>query len=180
MKKLISLDISSSTVGWALFSFSKDEFSLIEYGHIKPEKSSKGSLAYRAANYLDKISEFLIQKNPDCVAIEAYANKFPKGKSSARTIIVLSLFNETTSMASIKSIGVEPKSYPVMTIRSCLSSFSGSKITSKEDCFNFIKNNFKNFNLKYKKTGKIKDECYDEADAIAVGLTHIIKEQKSG
>jgi len=50
MKKLISLDISSSTVGWALFSFSKDEFSLIEYGHIKPEKSSKGSLAYRAAN----------------------------------------------------------------------------------------------------------------------------------
>ncbi len=155
MKKLISLDISSSTVGWALFSFSKTEFDLLDYGHIKPEKSSKGFLSYRASKYLDDISDFLIEKNPDCVAVEAYANKFPKGKSSARTIIVLSVVNETTSMASIKSIGVQPKRYPVMT-------------------------NVKHFNLRYKKTGKIKDGCYDEADAIAVGLTHIIKEQKSG
>jgi Holliday junction resolvasome RuvABC endonuclease subunit len=180
MNKIISLDISSSTVGWAMLSYDDNNFSLEEYGHIKPLKSTKGSLAFRASDYFDKISDLLKEKNPDFVVIEAYASRFQSRKSTARTIIVLSFFNELTSVASLKAIKIEPISYPVVTIRSCLSKFSGTKITSKEDCFKFIEKYFKNFTLRYKRTGSIKDECYDEADAIAVGLTHIIKEQKNG
>jgi Holliday junction resolvasome RuvABC endonuclease subunit len=180
MNKVIGLDISSSTVGWALFSYDENSCKLEEYGHIKPMKSAKGSLSVRAADYLDKITDFLSDKSPDSVAIEAYANKFSKGRSTARTIIVLSVFNEITSVGSIKSIGIEPDRYAVVTIRSVLSKIAGEKISSKEDAFDFIVNKFKSFKIRKKKTGTIKDECFDEADAVAVALTHIYKELDNG
>tara|TARA_B100001094_G_scaffold333399_1_gene411491 strand:- start:15095 stop:15664 length:570 start_codon:yes stop_codon:yes gene_type:complete len=180
MNKVIGLDISSSTVGWAVLAYDKNNYKLEEYGHIKPLKSNKGSLSVRAADYLDKITNFLPKKSPDSVAIEAYANKFSKGRSSARTIIVLSVFNEITSVGSIKSIGIEPDSYAVSTIRSILSKIAGNKISSKEEAFDFILNHFDDFKIRKKRTGNIKDECFDEADAIAVALTHIYKESDNG
>lgn len=180
MKKVIGLDISSSTVGWAILAYNESGYKLEEYGHIKPLKSNKGSLSVRAADYLDKITNFLSKKSPDSVAIEAYANKFSRGRSTARTIIVLSVFNEITSVGSIKAVDIEPSRYAVVTIRSILSKIAGRKISSKEEAFDFILNNFDNFNLRKKKTGNIKDECFDEADAIAVALTHIYKELDNG
>lgn len=181
MHKVIGLDISSSTVGWATFIVENDSCKLDEYGYIKPMKSAKGSLSARASHYLDQISDLLQAKKPDFVAIEAYVNKFSKGRSTARTIIVLSVFNEITSIASIRTLSKEPHRYPVATIRSSLSKISGNKISSKEEAFEFIKNTFsEKFKIRNKKTGKIKDECFDEADAIAVGLTHIFKELKNG
>ena len=180
MNKVIGLDISSSTVGWALFSYDENICKLEEYGHIKPMKSAKGSLSVRAADYLDKIIDFLSDKSPDSVAIEAYANKFSRGRSTARTIIVLSVFNEVTSIGSIKAINIEPNRYAVISIRSVLSKIAGTKISSKEEAFDFIVEKFKSFKIRKKKTGTIKDECFDEADAIAVALTHIYKELDNG
>ena len=180
MKKVIGLDISSSTVGWAIISYDDSFYKLEEYGHIKPLKSSKGSLSVRSADYLDKIVDFLSDKAPDSVAIEAYANKFSKGRSTARTIIVLSVFNEVTSIGCLKSLGFEPARYAVISIRSILSKIANKKISSKEDAFNFIVENFDSFKLRKKKTGTLKDECFDEADAIAVALTHIYKELDNG
>ena len=177
MIKIIGLDISSATVGWAIMEYDENSFSLVEYGHIKPLPSKSGSLAARAADYMDKISDLLVDKSPDIVAIEAYANKFTKGRSSARTIIVLSVFNELTSVASIKSLNIEPHSYAVSTIRSSIGKLMGKSVTSKDDAFDLIRDNFKAFTLRFKRTGKIKDECYDESDAIAVALTHIYKER---
>jgi Holliday junction resolvasome RuvABC endonuclease subunit len=175
MNKVIGLDISSATVGWSLFEYNDKEYTLMEYGHIKPPPSKSGSLAFRASSYMDEISKLFLEKKPDSVAIEAYASKFSPGRSSARTIIVLAVFNELTSVSSIKSIGVEPSSYAVATIRSMLSKESGTKITSKDESFDFVKNNFKKFKVRFKRTGRIKDESGDEADAIAVALTHILK-----
>ena len=180
MKKVIGLDISSSTVGWAVMSYNKDSCSLEDYGHIKPMKSAKGSLSVRSADYLDKIMNLLSDKSPDSVAIEAYANKFSRGRSTARTIIVLSVFNEVTSIGSIKSVGIEPSRYAVVSIRSVLSKIAGKKISSKEEAFDFIVEKFNGFEIRKKKTGSIKDECFDEADAIAVALTHIYKELDNG
>jgi len=177
MLKVIGLDISSATVGWSVMEYDDSSYSLLEYGHIKPLPSKRGSLAVRAAAYMSEISDLLTDKSPDFVAIEGYASRFSKGRSSARTIIVLSVFNELTSVASIKSLKIEPVSYAVSTIRSSIGKLFGSKVVSKEDAFILIKDNFKTFSLRFKRTGRIKDECYDEADAIAVALTHIYKER---
>ena len=42
MEKILGLDISSSTIGWAVLE-SKKEFCLKEYGHIKPSRKLKGT-----------------------------------------------------------------------------------------------------------------------------------------
>jgi Holliday junction resolvasome RuvABC endonuclease subunit len=180
MKTILGLDISSSTIGWSILEYNDKQIILKEYGHIKPPKSNKGSLTFRASAAYDEVYEFLLNKKPDIVASEAYANKFPRGRSTARTIIVLSVFNELVSMACLKSLNYEPEKYAVMTIRSMLSKLAGYKITSKEDCFEFIKKYFSNYSLRNNKNGKIAKECYDEADAIAVALTYILKERSNG
>jgi Holliday junction resolvasome RuvABC endonuclease subunit len=178
MKKILGFDISSSTIGYGLIGFDDVETKIIEYGHLKPPGSEKGSLAFRALSASKMLKELLLKINPDYVAFEDYANRFSEGRSSARTIIVLSVFNETSSMTCLETLGFEPIKYPAVTIRSSLSKIKGDKITSKEDAFDFICKNYPDFKLKYKKTGKIKDECFDEADAIAVALTFLNKEKK--
>ena len=177
MKTILGLDISSSTIGWSILEYDDKQIILKEYGHIKPPKSSKGSLTFRVSAAYDEVYDFLKKKKPDAVASEAYANKFPRGRSTARTIIVLSVFNELVSMACLKGLSYEPEKYAVMTIRSMLSKLAGYKITSKEDCFEFIRKNFSNFSLRNNRNGKIAKECYDESDAIAVALTYILKER---
>ena len=111
----------------------KGSVSLDEYGHIRPPKSAKGSLTFRVSETFDQISDFIKEKDPEIVVIEAYANKFPSGRSTARTIIVLSVFNEVVSMAALRHLGKDPVRYPVVTVRSSLSKLSGEKISSKEE-----------------------------------------------
>ncbi len=180
MNTVLGLDISSATIGWAIISFDDNSLSLKDYGHIKPPPSRKGSLTYRAAKAYDDLIPFFENIKPDFVASEAYASKFPRGKSTARTIIVLSVFNEVVSMACLKALNLEPSRYPVVTIRSALSKFYGNKVSSKEECFELIKKQFPSFSLRTNRNGTIAKECYDEADAIATALTFIIKEKRNG
>lgn len=174
--KVLGLDISSATIGWALLNADDTGLTLDEYGYITPPKSSKGTLTFRVSETFDKISGLLDEKSPEIVAIESYANKFPAGRSTARTIIVLSVFNEVVSMAALRSLGKDPVRYPVATIRSKLSKLSGKKISSKEECFDFICDYFPNFETRLNRSGNIAKECFDEADAIAVAATFYIKE----
>ena len=176
MIKVLGLDISSSTIGWALLDMQKGSVSLDEYGYIKPPKSAKGSLTFRVSETFDQISDFIKEKDPEIVVIEAYANKFPSGRSTARTIIVLSVFNEVVSMAALRHLGEDPVRYPVVTVRSSLSKLSGEKISSKEECFDYICRYFPSFEKRENKRGNLSKECFDEADAIAVALTYYVKE----
>lgn len=176
MAKVLGLDISSSTIGWALLTADKGSVSLSSYGNIKPPSSKKGSLAYRAHLASIEVTQLIREVSPEIVVIEAYANKFPTGRSTARTIIVLSVFNEVVSIASLKEMGQDPVRYPVVTIRSQISKAYGEKISSKEECFEFICKRFKNFSIRKNRAGNISKEVYDEADAIAASLTYCIKE----
>lgn len=176
MIKILGLDISSATIGWAIIKKEGTSVSLDEYGHISPPKSKSGSLAFRASKASDDIINLINEKKPEIVAIEAYANKFPSGRSTARTIIVLSVFNEVISIAALKTMGKDPERYPVSTIRSKLSKLSSKRITSKEECFEFISKYFSNFKVRKNRNDNIAKECFDEADAIAVALTYYVKE----
>ena len=180
MGRILGLDISSSTIGWAVLVDSSDKITLESYGHIKPPPSKSGSLTHRINSAFDSVSLLLSDLDPDFVAIEAYANKFTSGRSSARTIMVLSVFNELSALACLRALNYEPKRYNVLSIRSIISKFYNTKIVSKDETFDFIRSKFNNFSILKNRNDNIKKECYDEADAIAVALSHIISEDKNG
>jgi Holliday junction resolvasome RuvABC endonuclease subunit len=176
MIKVLGLDISSATIGWSILSMEEGEVSLSGYGHISPPKSKAGSLTFRASKAFDQVLDLIAEKSPEIVVVESYANKFPAGRSTARTIIVLSVFNEIVSMAALRSLGQDPERYPVVTIRSKLSKLAGKKISSKEECFDFICDYFPAFTVRKNRNDNISKECFDEADAIAAALTYYVKE----
>lgn len=173
MIKTLSLDISSSTIGWAIIGSEDDRITILEHGHLKPVKDSY-SLANRALKSQVLVRNLIRKYNPDKIAIEDYVTKFTKGRSTARTIVVLSVFNEAMSMACIEEKKVDPDKIAVTTIRSLISKASGLKISSKEECFDYIKS-IPSFSIKLNKKQKIKKETYDEADAVAVGIASVIR-----
>ena len=174
MTKTLGLDISSSVIGWSVLLDDGESISLDSYGHIKPPPSKAGSLAFRMSSGFDSISELFEKTKPDIVAIESYANKFSAGRSSARTIIVLSCFNEMVSMACLRSLNFETEKYTVSRIRSLISKGYNLKLITKDDVFNFIKNKFSNFNIRKNRNNKVAKTVYDESDSIAVALASIL------
>ena len=178
--RILSLDISSSTIGWALFEYSRDGFALVEYGHMKPSKKIESKkLSERGAIFFPKMKEFLKKKAPDQIIVEDYVQSFTKGRSSARTIIVCSFYNELVSMIAKLELGISTTSYPVTTLRKIIGNEIGKQIQGKEDVFNAVIDNFASFILKKNLLNdNIRKESYDEADAIAVGWCHIILERK--
>ena len=174
MKKILGLDISSTTIGWALLKCSDDDFTLDDYGYIKPTKNKKFSDIERLSLAYDEIEKLVRRLSPDEIAVEKYATKFSSGRSTARTIIVLSKYNEMVSLCCFREFGKTTFAYAPISIRSKVSKFFDKKIKSKDDAFDFVCKNISNFKTKLNRVSKIKKECYDEADAICVALCHYI------
>lgn len=181
MKTLLSLDISSSTVGWAIFKFDQQTAELFKYGHFKPpsKKQSKDCLPIRLNKAVEFLENLIDIFQPDLVVIEDYAKSFTKGRSTANTIILLSVFNETLRRTAYNKTGKDPLKYPVATIRSVIGKHFNEKVVSKEEIFPVIVKHCQRFITRKKKTGNIVDQCWDEADAIACGIVGVIK-QSSG
>jgi Holliday junction resolvasome RuvABC endonuclease subunit len=181
--KVLGLDISSATIGWSLVSYNSTEkrFIVHQYGHIKPmsKKKSNGSFSKRLDSAYSKILGLLEETEPDVVAVEDYAKKFSKGRSSANTIIVLATFNEAIALAVYRKLSQEVVRYPVTSLRSSISKYFSKDIVSKEDVFPFVCEIFKDqFVPILNRNDNTKEECYDEADSIFVALAHLIKEKK--
>jgi len=177
MEKILGLDISSSTIGWAVIE-SEEKFCLKEYGHIKPSRKLKGT--EKLSDAYDKIKKLIKEVNPDIICVEKYASKFSRGRSSANTIIVLSTYNEMVSLCSFREFGIHTTAYAPVSIRSEMSKHFDKKIKSKDDAFDFVKNNIENFKTTLNRVNNIKKECYDESDAVCVALCYHIKKLKKG
>ncbi len=175
MKKVLGLDVSSSVIGYSIIEYDKSDIRLIRYGHIKPPNAKKGSLSFRGLFASKKIKELLTKENPDSVAVEMYASRFSAGRSSARTIIVLSFFNELMSMTCLDTLGIETDKYTVANIRSVISKYLKNKSISKDEIFEVIKDHFPNFKPRINKNGGVGKESFDQADAIAVAFCHAIQ-----
>jgi Holliday junction resolvasome RuvABC endonuclease subunit len=179
MKKVLSLDISSSTIGWSLMEYDTKSFKLLEYGYLKPPKSTKGSLSFRLNGTVDMITDLISKTHPDEIAVEDYARRFSKGRSTAHTIIILSTFNEVVCLTAFRIMKKDVFRYPVATIRSQVSKLFGLKIVSKDDIFPEIKSRAKIFKTELNRNNNLKKESMDVADAIAVGIAHALKENCS-
>lgn len=177
MTKILAFDISSTTIGWALIEVQDKSFSLSDYGHIKPKKKKgkeKYSMSKSLALTYESIQELIKDKNPDDIVVEKYATRFSMGRSTANTIIVLSVYNELVSLVAYKEFEKETTKLAPATIRSKISKYYDIKIEGKDGAFKFVDENISNFKTKLNRLSNIKKECYDEADAICVGICHFI------
>lgn len=179
--KILGLDISSSTIGWAILDGSGK---LLKYGHIKPlkkakaDKQGKGYVA-RLADAYAHVYALVKNECPDAIVIEDYSRKFSHGKSTANTIIVLATFNEACALACYHASDIEPVKYPVTTMRKHVGNKFDNKMPKKDDVFPFIEKQYKDFEITKTRFGNIKSEHYDEADAIFTALAHIIISQEN-
>lgn len=172
--KLLSLDISSSTIGWAIFEYNTEEFRLLDFGYLKPPKKIKGSVSYRLNETMKLIINIINNHNPNEVAVEDYAKGFSAKRSHANTIITLSTFNETVCLAAYQSLNKDVFRYPVATIRSRVGKLFGVKTVSKDEIYSLINRHAAIFKPKLNKQGNIQKENMDIVDGIAVGIAHIL------
>lgn len=178
MKTVLGLDISSSVIGWGILEFDKTTIALKKYGHIKPPDAKAGSLTIRLSSAMADVKKLLSEECPDIVVIENYASAFSPGRSSARTIIVLSSFNEATQLVVYEALGFESEKLAVSHIRSVISKHVGTKSISKDEIFDEIKRIFPTFIPRITKKQTVGAESYDQADAIAAALSYAIESQK--
>lgn len=170
--RILSFDISSSTVGWAVFDIDKkSNIKLFDSGFFKPLKN--GHIFNKLQNVRNHITILVKQYKPNKTAIEEIAQFMPK-VSSANTIITLALYNRIVGLTIFDLLKEPPAMFSVMSIR------HGLKLTKdlpkKEDIPQLVENilNIK-LPVQYKKNGSIKSEMHDQADAIACGLYYCYK-----
>ncbi len=178
MQTVLSLDISSSTIGWSLLEYDSTSVTLKAYGHIKPLKKDKTEdLTERLSPTFDSITKLINLYSPDKVSAENYVSGFTPGLSRASTIMLLSSFNEVVCLAAYRAIGNKTVfRYAVPTIRASVSKILDKKIVSKDEVAESLLEICKIYKPTLNKKSKMKLECFDELDALAVGMTYIYKE----
>lgn len=132
-------------------------------------------MSLRLNGTFDMITNLISKYQPDEVAVEDYARRFSKGRSSANTIIVLSTFNEVVCLAAYRALNKDVFKYPAVTVRSQVGKLFGTKIVSKENVFLEILLRSRKYQIELTRYKNIKEECMDVVDAIAVGIAHISK-----
>lgn len=168
-------DISSTTIGLCLIEVEDGKFKLKEYEFYKPNKKVDlfESLKQTRDFAIGKVKEW----KPDVVVIEEIAEHITGSGSTSKTIVKLATYNRTVGLAVYEALQKTPVMFNVNTARSLLrpEGYKGRLI--KEDVPKVAAAIMKcDFPWKYKKNGKIADESYDMADAMAVALAQAAKD----
>ena len=169
-KTILGFDVSSTTIGWCSLSWdgATNDITLIEMGFIKPPK--KGSIIERIVETRNKVQKVIVDTKPDYIAIEDIV-QFMAGKSTAKTIIMLTTFNRMIGLTAYDYLGKEPTWYSVMTIRHGLK--TGKVLPKKEEMPDLVSKHLGiTFPYEINKKGKVKVESFDMADGVAVALYH--------
>ncbi len=167
-KTILGFDVSSTTIGYCALSWDEttNDIKLIHMGFLKPTK--KGSIIERIVDTRNKIQKIIVDSRPDYIAIEDII-QFMQGKSTAKTIIMLTTFNRMIGLTSYDYLGKEPSLFSVMTIRHGLK--TSPDLPKKEDMPALVAKHLGiTFPYEYNKKGNIKVESYDKADGVAVAL----------
>jgi hypothetical protein len=168
MAIIMGIDVSTTTIGWCILSYARGQKpKLINHSFYKPSK--KGNLFERLDQTRKDIRQIVEKYNPDYIAIEDLI-KFMKGKSSATTIINLSVFNRMIGLMAYDFLGRPPDLFNVMSIRHGIRREIGEKkLPAKEELPQHIS---ALLDIEYPwikdKKGKIKIESYDVSDAMCV------------
>jgi Holliday junction resolvasome RuvABC endonuclease subunit len=179
-KTILGFDCSSTTIGWCSLEVDIDtkEITYLDSGYHKVIK--KGSITERLVHTRIFINSLLQKVKPDLIGIEQII-EFMKGKSTAKTIIMLTTFNRALALICHDYLNKSPEFFNVMSIRHSL------KLTKvfpkKEEMPELTAHHFKiQFPYEKNKKGNLKPENYDRADGMAVALHHaftLIKPKKN-
>lgn len=169
-KTILGFDASSTTIGYCVLSWDEttNAISFVKAGYIKPLK--KGTIIERIVDTRNKVQKVIVDAQPDYIGIEEII-QFMKGKSTAKTIIMLTTFNRMICLTAYDYLGKSPTLYSVMTIRHGLK--TGKELPKKEEMPALVAQHLGiTFPYEYNKKGNIKVESYDKADGMAVALYH--------
>lgn len=175
MRKVLSLDVSSSCIGIAILTENDDNSIILNYlTSYKPPK--KGNILERILAVKEHILLILEEFEPDEVAIEDIL-LFMSRMSTAKTVVCLAIFNRTVGLTCLEKTNKLPFMYPVATIRATLK--TGKERLSKEDMPSAVSKKLGiEWDWQLNRKGKPALSNFDRADSIAVGLCHILKTRK--
>lgn len=167
---LLSLDISTSCVGYAIFS---DDGSIKELNYIK---FRDGLNLFEKLKEFMKRTEYFKITGISRIAIEEPLKKFEGKFSNADTIAKLNVFNGMVSGYAYTELGVTPTYHNVKTARASL--FPGiqsknEKGTIKHLIWERVMQMEPKLNWVYNRNGKLVTENYDMADAYVIGMAHL-------
>lgn len=177
-KTVLGLDCSTATIGWGLVTIEETP-KLLQYGHIKPMKSDKGSLIERLDDTFSRVQALCNSLGPSVVAVEEI-KKFVKGRSSAQTITILAGFNRVISLSAFRC-SRDLRYYSEAEVRKIIKSkyFSKSYKMSKEEMPDVVRSHLEpSFQGPLNTKGELAIETYDEADGIVTAWACIIDMQE--
>lgn len=179
---LLSLDISTSCVGYSVFS---EKHTLLELDFIR--FNSKQNIFEKLDSFKKKI--FHLTKLPiTAIAIEEPLEKFEGKYSTSHTIAILNFFNGMISSYLFSEFKIEPvyfnathartKAIPWLKIER---SSKKETASTKHQVWEKVVNMEPQINWKYGiKSRKLSEENYDMADSYIIGRCYIetFKEQQ--
>lgn len=180
--RVIGLDISSSVIGYCVIE--SNDHSIIELGHINLKNID--GLFNKVDHAVPKIAALLVGLNVSKAYIEEAVMMFTAGMSSAQTILTLAKFNALISYHVRNQLGdanivwVKPTEARktcglVMTTKA-----KAGGASQKEQTFRQLtapNGLLSHITFPLTKTGKPKQENFDEADAYVVAYYGAIKAQ---
>jgi Holliday junction resolvasome RuvABC endonuclease subunit len=176
---MMGLDVSSATIGLSILSYSDKRKKKLQLKHAEYYKPNKKVCIFEMLSDVRKyIFEKVDEFKPSLVILEDIV-MFMKGKSTAKTIVMLSAINRTVGTAVYDSTGQPPVLLGVIKVRHAIK--PDKKMTSKEDVpkvvAKILKTRFPYIKDKDGKTarnrkGEVVVENYDMADAIALGCAY--------
>lgn len=180
---ILGLDISTSITGYTIMDL---EGNLVEIGHFNLSKIKEGIWA-KVDVMKDGIENLGKNHQITHIFIEEPLSKFSRGRSSSATISLLMRFNGILSYLAYKALGVDPEYYSPSQARKICGLTMRSKrackklkipwIPQKEQAF--LQMNKKEpfgkfYHWPLKRTGKLKDHCYDEMDSFVIAKSGFI------
>lgn len=172
---MLGLDCSSSTIGWGLFTLNSGP-TLVAHGHIKP-LTSKFDLFERLQDVYERIGELCQEVDPTHIVIEDIVLHM-KGKSSAKTITTLAIFNRVAGLSAYVHTGISPELFAVGTIRKLIRQ-DHPRVDpkfKKEDIPDIIRTYLEpKFEDIINRNNNVSGETYDEADGIAAAWAYSIQ-----
>jgi len=169
---ILGIDCSSSVIGWGLID--PNGYRLLAHGHFKP-LNSKHLLLERLNDVYDFMTNLCDQLRPRTVVIEEIAF-FMKGRSSARTITTLAVFNRTAALAAFRCTG-DVQFSTVGSIRKHIRKYAElDRTPDKEEMPDLVRDHLDHTFIDVPKRGGGRGvPTFDEADGISVAWAHVIE-----
>lgn len=171
MRKLLSIDGSTTATGWAIYN--KDTKELITYGVVKDDGKDRRE---RVRNMIDGVKDVINEHNPENIVME----DVPPALNNSDTVLLLGIL-QGGILGLAKQLNTKIEWISVSTWHSGLKFYDGtkegkSKENMKRNSIAYANNKY-GLNLIYKSPSS-KFNQDNESDAICIGDFYLNRDEK--